>query len=186
MNKILILFVVGFLLILPLNVQADIGPKPSMKFHLIYETTKTPIEYGKQLQCEDKKCSNYAPLESYGPQGFGCAEKYGGDGDFCSSLAYGYSTSYQKLRITFSDKVRESNVFKTDSFEAYFNVTVTNSDLIIKEIQPFNPDSIANFKIYEVKDEKGKIKDNTKHTVEPKNIIELIISFFRNLFSFMF
>lgn len=105
-TNFLILFSLAFLL-LPLVVSADLGPKPSMEFNLIYETTE-PIRLisGQQLQCKNRDCKNAQPLKEISDlQGFWCGQ------NSCSSSAYVY-TPYQKLRIEFSDKIRESNLFR--------------------------------------------------------------------------
>lgn len=106
---------------------ADIGPKPSMEFHFVYETPKAiSIINGEQIQCEDESCLDAKPLEQLGPQRFTCSE------NSCSSMAYGYAP-YQKLVINFSDKTRESNVFKSGSFNGNFEVTVTDSRLVVRQ-----------------------------------------------------
>lgn len=107
--------------------SADIGPKPSMEFNLIYETTQ-PIMLidGQQLQCEDGNCSQPRPLEQLGPQGFYFEQ------DSCSSMAYSYAP-YQKLVLNFSDGTRESNVFEAGSYNARFDVRVTDTGLVVEE-----------------------------------------------------
>ncbi len=128
-NKILVpLFL---LLLLPALVYADIGPKPSMNFNLIYETQQqVSLVGGEQFECETKDCANATPLGKFGPQRLTCQQ------DRCHSLAYGYSP-YQRLFLNFSDKNRESNVFSTDSFNANFNVQVTENALMVEDVTPF-------------------------------------------------
>lgn len=125
--RTLCILTVMVILFSPSAILADIGPKPSMEFNLIYETTETvTLIDGQQLQCEDESCSQPRPLEQLGPQGFYCEQ------DSCSSLAYGYAP-YQKLVLNFSDGTRESNVFEAGSYHARFDVRVTDTGLVIEE-----------------------------------------------------
>ncbi len=111
----------------PSAILADIGPKPSMDFNLIYEMSgPTTLINGQQLQCEDESCLQSSPLEQLGPQGFYCEQ------DSCSSMAYSYAP-YQKLVLNFSDRTRESNVFKAGSYHASFDVRVTDTGLLVEE-----------------------------------------------------
>ncbi len=124
----LILFLI---LLLPALVYADIGPKPSMKFNLVYETAQSfNLIGGEQFECEEETCTGAVPLGKFGPQRLICRQ------DNCHSLAYGYSP-YQKLVLNFSDKNRESNVFSTKSFNANFNARVTEDKLIVEDVTPF-------------------------------------------------
>lgn len=126
------------------SVLADIGNKPSMLFNLIYETSQQiHLVSGQQIECDDKYCKRATPLPDLGPQGFFCRQ------DLCDSTAYGYKP-YHKLVITFSDKIRESKIFTTYSFNAVFDVRITDTDLIIKETTPsfsFFKDNILPFTI---------------------------------------
>jgi type III secretory pathway component EscU len=47
-------------------------------------------------------------------------------------MAYSYTT-YQKLVLNFSDRTRESNVFKAGSYHARFDVRVTDTGLVVEE-----------------------------------------------------
>jgi len=106
--------------------RADVGPKPSMTFTLDYQIDPVAIVEGQQIECDDEACEMGEPLEQLGPQGFQC------DADGCSSLAYGYA-DYHQLVITFTDRVRESNVFTKEAFVASYRVTVTETALIVEE-----------------------------------------------------
>lgn len=129
-KSVLYIFLFTILLISPMLVSADLGPKPTMKFNLQYETqNQITLLGGEQYQCGDKNCEDIKPLGKLGPQRFTCQD------NFCSSLAYGYYP-YQKLVLNFSDKSRESQIFHTESFNAEFNVKVTDSNLIIDETTP--------------------------------------------------
>lgn len=128
--KTLCIFIGMVILFSPGAVLADIGPKPSMDFNLIYEISGPVVLIdGRQFECEDERCLQSHPLERLGPQGF-----YGGQ-DRCSSMAYRY-TPYHKLVLNFSDRTRESNVFKARSFHARFDVSVTDTELVVEERTP--------------------------------------------------
>ena len=116
-----------FLLLPNYGVRADIGPKPTMEFIFIQENDPPlAILGGTLLECEDATCSQAAPLEALGPQGFSCTS------DRCSSMAYGYAP-YHRLVIRFSDgKIRESNIFENRYFNAVYQVTVEADDLVVK------------------------------------------------------
>jgi len=112
-------------------VYADLGNKPSMQFNFVYKTSQpVTIIDGIQLECEDINCLQANPLEDYGPQGFSCRDQN------CRSLAYGYDTKYHKLIINFSDKQRESNIFTKKGYDATYNVTVLDNELIVTETTP--------------------------------------------------
>lgn len=115
-------------IICPAVANADLGPKPTMKFNIIFETfNQITLIGGQQYQCKDKSCLDIKPLGEYGPQRFTCYN------NSCQSLAYGYDP-YQKLVLNFTDKARESQVFSAKSFDAEFNVRVTDSQLIVEEL----------------------------------------------------
>jgi len=110
-----------------LHSSADIGPKPEMRFSFVYELDPPPqILAGEQLECQDAACTDARPLQRLGPQGFSC------DGSECRSMAYGYAP-YHKLRIRFSDAVRESNVFTHAGGIVFYRVTVRAQDLLVEE-----------------------------------------------------
>lgn len=111
------------------SVSADIGPKPSIEFEFVFETSETlSILEGTLLQCSDLSCSDEHPMEELGPQSFSCSATE------CSGLAYGFS-EYGRLRVRFSDGVmRESNVFKIEDFDARFRVTVHEDDLLVEKL----------------------------------------------------
>lgn len=123
-----LLMALGLTLLFPIaSARADIGPKPSMEFTFEYQIDPVPIVEGELIECQDEACEEGQPLQEAGPQGFRCEE------DTCSSLAYGYAP-YHKLRITFADRVRESNVFTKRAFDAVFRVTVSESALLVEEV----------------------------------------------------
>lgn len=107
--------------------HADMGPKPTMDFTFDYQISPVSILGGELLQCEDAARAASSPLKALGPQRFECTAKA------CSSTAYGY-TDYQKLRLTFADKTRESNVFRKKGFSARHVVTVNQDGLSVREV----------------------------------------------------
>jgi hypothetical protein len=110
---------------------ADIGAKPSMVFTFVYEVSATLEDTGnEQIECSDMACTSSWPLERVGPQGFRCYY------DECRSIAYSYSADYHKLRLNFSDRIRESNVFSTNNYGANFIVHVREDDLYVEETAP--------------------------------------------------
>jgi hypothetical protein len=124
-----LLLAIGVLALLPaISARADIGQKPSMEFAFEYEIDPVSIVAGQLIECEDEACETGDPLESLGPQHFTCTEST------CSSLAYGYAP-YHKLVIEFTDRTRESNVFTKEAFTAAFKVTVSESALLVEEVQ---------------------------------------------------
>lgn len=130
MKKQYLIPAVLLVLILLPCVSGDVGPKPSMKFNLVYETQGMPkLIDGQQMECDDAGCLDARPLERLGPQGFDCTQ------DECNSVAYGYS-QYHRLVINFSDQQRQSNIFKHYSYIAQFNVRVTDTGLVVEEIPP--------------------------------------------------
>jgi hypothetical protein len=128
-RRLLPLAMVVALLLLPAAVvRADIGRKPTMEFTFEYQIDPVSIVEGQLIECEDENCATGEPLEQVGPQDFTC------DQDSCSSMAYGYA-DYHKLVITFTDRVRESNVFTHQGVESSFKVIVLESELVIEQIQ---------------------------------------------------
>jgi hypothetical protein len=104
------------------SVKADTGPKPGMSFNFVFKIPKVDIVSGELIQCDDAACKNGTPLRQLGPQHFTCGV------DSCESTAYGYA-DYNKLVITFADRVRESNVFTKKAFNAQYTVTVLQDSM---------------------------------------------------------
>jgi hypothetical protein len=115
--------------ILPMHaVSADTGPKPSMDFLFKQGFSGAPltIKSGTLYECEQSDCQDAKALRELGPQRFSCTSSG------CSALAYGFST-YHRLVINFSDgKIRQSNIFKTTQFQASYQVTVRQEDLLVE------------------------------------------------------
>jgi hypothetical protein len=115
--------------LLPLaTTHADVGPKPTADFEFEYQIDPVDIVAGELIQCKDETCEAGDPLEELGPQHFECTAAN------CSSMAYGYAT-YMKLVITFTDRVRESNVFTKAARDATFKVIVLESSLEVEEVR---------------------------------------------------
>lgn len=109
-------------------VLADTGPKPTMEFEFKQEAGVGPVTIvsGILYECDQSDCSDAAPLQEGGPQGFFC------DANGCRALAYGFAT-YHKIEIEFSDgTVRESNIFETAGFDSIYTVTVRPDDLLVE------------------------------------------------------
>jgi len=124
----LVIFVLALQIFLPAQtVLADTGPKPQMHFQFKYESAEDhpTIVSGIMYECQQADCSDAAPLEQLGPQGFRC------DSEGCSATAYGFAP-YHKLEIEFSDEeTRQSNIFQTAGFESAYTVTVRQNDLLV-------------------------------------------------------
>ena len=136
--KLTKLFLVLFFLQLLLPAQialADTGPKPTMDFQFKTESNGelVTISSGTLYECKQSDCSDAAPLQQLGPQGFRC------DVQSCSATAYGFS-DYHKLEIQFSDgKTRQSNIFQTAGFDSKYTVTVRPDDLLVEaQLTPGN------------------------------------------------
>ena len=109
-------------------VLADTGPKPTMDFQFKQELTgeQVTITSGTMYECEQSDCSDAAPLQELGPQGFRC------DAESCSATAYGFA-NFHRIEIQFSDgKTRQSNIFETAGFDSKYTVTVRPDDLLVE------------------------------------------------------
>lgn len=130
MHRSLRLFLLLFLwAFLPNNaVLADTGPKPSMDFQFNQEMAGEPltITSGILFECEQPDCSDAAPIEEVGPQGFRC------EANSCSAIAYGFAP-YHQIEIEFSDgQTRQSNIFETAGFDSRYTVTIRPGDLLVE------------------------------------------------------
>jgi hypothetical protein len=99
-----------------------------MDFKFKQESSNNPVTIisGILFECEQTDCQDAEPMEELGPQRFSCAATT------CSALAYGFSP-YHRLEITFSDgKNRQSNVFKTTQFQATYQVSIRQDDLLVQ------------------------------------------------------
>ncbi|MFH1306736.1 MAG: hypothetical protein ABIH83_03745 [Candidatus Micrarchaeota archaeon] len=119
---------------------ADIGPKPTMDFNIIFNTSEeVAIADAELIECEDEECTNAHTLEEMGPQYFECNQTN------CNSMSYGYS-EYHKIKINFSNgTTRESNIFYRPSSGYTYPLYITDSEILVGEkgtrIDVFNLDS---------------------------------------------
>lgn len=114
------------LLIPATRVRADVGPKPGLWFKIEYQVQGIQLTSGELLTCQKSDCSDGIPLMEAGPQRFRC------EGETCSTVLYG-SSPYYRLRLTFTDKTRESAVFTKQRYNAEYLVTVRVDDLKVQE-----------------------------------------------------
>ncbi|GEM_PF-717650 len=117
----------AFAFFFPFPVHADLGPKPSMTFDLSLPEGVSLVG-GEQYECQDAECKDSQPLGEAGPQRFFCITK----DNQCFSRAYGYAP-YHKIFLRFSDKTRESNIFKSLAFDASFSVKISGDGVLIEE-----------------------------------------------------
>lgn len=130
-RTLIIIFIILFTLYPTGNARADIGPKPMAYFYFVYQTEEkpTPLEL-KYIACEDANCavSKEYPWGDNTPcDENGCIQRY--------FLTYQYD--YIKIIVTFTDKIRESNVFTVNGFSATFRVVVQEDSLTVKEVFTF-------------------------------------------------
>ena len=110
------------------TVRADTGPKPTMEFQFMQEQRAEPltITSGILYECDQSHCSDAAPIEEVGPQGFFCSA------DLCSATAYGFAR-YHQIEIEFSDgQTRRSNVFETAGFDSQYTVMIHPDNLLVE------------------------------------------------------
>ena len=131
-RRFLFLFAAVAALLPQATARADVGPKPTANFEFEYQIDPVDIVEGELIECDDETCETGNPLEQLGPQNFECTATS------CSSMAYGYA-DYLKLVITFTDRVRESNVFTKKAFSATYKVIVSESSLQVEEVRKVVP-----------------------------------------------
>jgi len=124
-----LLLLICLLMFLPAHiVLADTGPKPTMDFEFKQELAGEPVTIvsGVLYECDQSDCSDGAPIEEVGPQGFRC------EANACSAIGYGFAP-YHRIEIQFSDgKTRQSNVFETAGFDSEYMVTVLPDALLVE------------------------------------------------------
>ena len=131
LTKLSIFFLVMILFLPAHAVLADTGPKPSMDFQFNQEVPgeQLTITSGILFECDQPDCSDAAPIEEVGPQGFRC------EATSCNAIAYGFAP-YHQIEIEFSDgQTRRSNIFETAGFDSSYRVTIRPDDLLV-EAQP--------------------------------------------------
>lgn len=130
----IVLAILLLALLLPLT-SADMGPRDAQRFNLIYETSEPVTLIDCQLiKCEDEECHNRELLNPDRYECFECAQKE-------CRLEYVHSR-HNMLIINFSDRERQSNVFKLNEYSTEFDVRVTDSELIVGDAMPL---AIATF-----------------------------------------
>lgn len=115
------------LIITPL-LMADLGPKPSAEFEIIYEVSPQPelVDYALYM-CDTSSCSDPIKLEPVGPQRFECTQ------DSCTSMAYGYD-EYMYITFNFANGTSLiSNIFTKEHFEAEYEIVVGANNLTVTE-----------------------------------------------------
>ncbi len=129
-GKLLVLALTFFAILIPFrSASADMGPKPSMEFTFEQEIAAETLTIldGELYECDLPDCSDARPLEKVAVSGLYCY-----DGKSCHAVAYGFS-DYHYLEIEFSDGVtRRSNIFETSTFNGKYDVTIQESDLLVK------------------------------------------------------
>ena len=127
-KQLIVLFTVLLVWIPSGSAFADTGPKPSMEFQFTQKMAgeALTITSGILFECDLPDCSDGAPIEEVGPQGFRC------EATSCSAIAYGFAP-YHQLEIEFSDgQTRQSNVFETAGFDSRYTVTIQPADLLVQ------------------------------------------------------
>nr|QNO47205.1 hypothetical protein ADAEDOLL_00011 [Methanosarcinales archaeon ANME-2c ERB4]QNO47248.1 hypothetical protein FPGOGKGP_00007 [Methanosarcinales archaeon ANME-2c ERB4] len=120
----IVLAILPLATLLPLA-SADLGPKGTVQFNLIYETSEpVTIIDSRLIRCEDEQCINEIELRRL--ERIRCAQN--------ECRARTFSGGYNRIIINFSDRERQSNVFKVSKYGAVFDVHVTDSELIVEDI----------------------------------------------------
>ncbi len=115
-------------LLLPLA-SADIGPKGTVQFNLIYETSEpVTLTDSRLIGYEDEHCISEIEFRSF--ERFECAQKE------CRSSIF--PKQYYRLILDFSDRERQSNVFNITNYGTEFDVRVTDSELIVEDATPIS------------------------------------------------
>ena len=138
----LIIYIILILLVFIIptaQVKADAGPKASLNFY--FQSLSSKIQEGNLLICEDEICQNFHEYKN----GLQCTTNY------CEAVASPLDrfSEYYKIVITFSDGVRESNVFTKQGYNAQYEVYVEKDNLLVKEkltlLGFFNPFLLIGF-----------------------------------------
>jgi hypothetical protein len=115
-------------LLLPIA-SADVGPKGTVQFNLIYETSEpvTLIDY-RITGYKDEQCISEIELRNF--KQFECAQK--------ECRASIFPGRYNRLILNFSDRERQSGVFNISNYGTEFDVRVTDSELIVEDATPIS------------------------------------------------
>jgi hypothetical protein len=123
-SMLVFLFLLSQMLIPTHTALADTGPKPSMEF--MFTGEPVTIVSGILYECQQADCSDAAPIEELGPQGFYC------EAESCRAIAYGFAP-YHRIEIEFSDgQTRQSNIFETVGFDSKYTVTIRPDNLLVE------------------------------------------------------
>jgi hypothetical protein len=116
------------LLIMTPFLMADVGPKPTAEFEILYLIDSPPQLTGYALYlCDDTSCEDPYMMDELGPQHFDC------DQNSCSSMAYGYA-DYMFITLEFDDgSSRSSNIFTKNHFDAEYEIYVGPDSLEVIE-----------------------------------------------------
>ncbi|CAN5551226.1 hypothetical protein BH10BAC5_BH10BAC5_09460 [soil metagenome] len=114
------------------NVFADAGPKPSMKFNIVYDKGLEGLQVvtGFQLGSDNRDAALFDTLKTMGPQ------RFTADHDKAHSMAYGYK-DFNRIIIRFNDKERVSNIFERKSYNSEYKITVRENDLLVDDTTSF-------------------------------------------------
>lgn len=119
----IVLAILLLALLLPFA-SADLGPKGTVQFNLIYEISEpVTIINSRLIRYEDERCLNETELRRF--ERFGCAQK--------ECRARTFPGGYNRISINFSDRERQSNAFNISKYRTVFDVHVTDSELIVEE-----------------------------------------------------
>jgi hypothetical protein len=122
MKSVYTLFLTLLVLFFALGARADAGPKPHMKFTLVYAGNQPTAIYQLQYDREDAD----APTDTLhdrmkkGPEGFRCTGS-----DECRSVAYSYRP-FHRLLFIFENDTLLSPIFRKTAFRSHYLVTVHN------------------------------------------------------------
>lgn len=118
------------------TLRADMGPKPTMKFH-IEMSAELSARYVRAYQLQYDNADGMGNADtlhnnmSKGPEGFFCE----GPGT-CRSLAYGYKP-FHRLLFVFDDDTLLSPVFEKQAFNSTYKVAVNTSGIEVKNETPW-------------------------------------------------
>ncbi len=124
----IVLAILLLALLLPIA-SADVGPKGTVQFNLIYEISEpVTIIDSRLIKYEDEQCLNETELRRF--ERFECAQK--------ECRASIFPGRYNRLILNFSDRDRQSEVFDISNYGAEFDVRVTDSELIVEDATPIS------------------------------------------------
>ena len=126
-------WIAGILLVISifhivLPTYADIGPKDRIDFRIVYQVEGISIIDAELIHCRDPECNEVKPPDELMYDYFRCSK---GKIETCTAFAYTYGP-YHMLVIEFSDKTRNSNVFKPHGIQERYQVTVLESSLRVE------------------------------------------------------